>query len=676
MTKLTNATCPLTDITNLTLNCHIELWYRTGVSTGTHTIVANLASGTSYMEAGSISFFNVDQTTPLGTANTNTGATSGVQATSVNITTTNTNQVVLDILGADNPATVGTGETQQWNDRQIAVNAGSTETATGGTMTMSWNVNSGDWAEIGVPINPNPNTSPDILTDRFHITSSGSVGIGTATPLSQSGLDIESNSLGNAALVIDNIGKGDLFTASASGNPLFKVDNSGNMRVGGSLCVKATLSTACAGTTAGTLYASNTTVQSADVAENYVSSQTLEPGDVIMPAGDGDNQAVIKTTNAYQSQAIGIVSTNPGVTLNSDATTDSTHPNKYPIALQGRVPVKVSSMNGTIHAGDLLTSSSMPGVAMKATHAGQIIGKALADYTDTNTMDTGSIMVFVNISWADPTMQVAITNAGDLSLNGQPVSTDTKTVAASTTIPTSAASTSGVSTDQFTQLQAQVSSISAQLGQLDDLSKQLADLQKQTTLLQTIQGIGTQSAVLGAATASGDTTVGGNLSVSGRTILADVGITGQITDGLLTINGMDTSTATNAATINTLSGPLKIQSMALNGVDFLNGKVTIDTNGNIVTTGDITANTIHADKYEATDTGDSPSVGEATIPAGQTSVEVQTSAVTGTSSIFTSPEEPLDFSIGITDQKEGVSFTAKIINPATHNIKFKWWIIN
>jgi hypothetical protein len=86
---------------------------------------------------------------------------------------------------------------------------------------------------------------------------------------------------------------------------------------GGSLCVKSTAS-ACAGNTAGTLYASNTTVQSADVAENYISSQQLESGDVVMPDKSSD-QAVIKTSEKNQSAVIGVVSSQPGVTLNSDA---------------------------------------------------------------------------------------------------------------------------------------------------------------------------------------------------------------------------------------------------------------------------------------------------------------------------------------------------------------------
>ena len=49
------------------------------------------------------------------------------------------------------------------------------------------------------------------------------------------------------------------------------------------------------------------------------------------------------------------------------------------MAAVGRVPVKVSLENGPIRVGDPLTSSSKPGVAMRATKAGKIVGYALED---------------------------------------------------------------------------------------------------------------------------------------------------------------------------------------------------------------------------------------------------------------------------------------------------------
>ena len=92
---------------------------------------------------------------------------------------------------------------------------------------------------------------------------------------------------------------------------------------------------------------------------------------------------------------MGIVSTNPGLIMGDD-----TQPEGKPIllALAGRVPVKVSSENGPIKAGDYLTTSSKPGVAMKATHAGQMIGKAMESYSNDDKTAIGRISTFVNLT--------------------------------------------------------------------------------------------------------------------------------------------------------------------------------------------------------------------------------------------------------------------------------------
>ena len=63
-----------------------------------------------------------------------------------------------------------------------------------------------------------------------------------------------------------------------------------------------------------------------------------------------------------------------------------------PVALAGRVPVKVSTENGPIKKGDALTSSSIPGVAMKTTKAGHILGVAMTEY---DGKSTGTVILFV-----------------------------------------------------------------------------------------------------------------------------------------------------------------------------------------------------------------------------------------------------------------------------------------
>ena len=103
------------------------------------------------------------------------------------------------------------------------------------------------------------------------------------------------------------------------------------------------------------------------------------------------------TTAPYDDTLLGVVTTAPGLRLGSDET--GANQGKQPIALAGRVPVKVSLENGTIKKGDYLTSSSKNGFAMKALDAGRVIGIALEDYTlqmDEENNHAGKVLVFVN----------------------------------------------------------------------------------------------------------------------------------------------------------------------------------------------------------------------------------------------------------------------------------------
>jgi hypothetical protein len=63
---------------------------------------------------------------------------------------------------------------------------------------------------------------------------------------------------------------------------------------------------------------------------------------------------------------------------------------RAPLALAGRVPVKVTDENGGIEPCDLLTLSSLPGRAMKFTGAGPTLGTALESWTS----GEGRILVF------------------------------------------------------------------------------------------------------------------------------------------------------------------------------------------------------------------------------------------------------------------------------------------
>ena len=144
----------------------------------------------------------------------------------------------------------------------------------------------------------------------------------------------------------------------------------------------------------------------ADLAELYnTADASIKPGDVVSldPATTG---GVKKSNQAYDKTILGVVSTNPGVLLGQKEIEDIS--SSRAVALSGRVPVKVSTENGPIAPGDLLTSSSTPGVAMKATRAGYVIGRALTPF---NAEGLGSVIAFVNTHYANPTQ---LDNYGNL----------------------------------------------------------------------------------------------------------------------------------------------------------------------------------------------------------------------------------------------------------------------
>jgi hypothetical protein len=124
-----------------------------------------------------------------------------------------------------------------------------------------------------------------------------------------------------------------------------------------------------------------------DLAENYLSDLDLAPGDVVCL--DRSRDRIVLSGSPNDALALGVVSTEPGVLLNStyDKQERKAGLLAYPVAICGRVPCKVTDENGPVERGDLLTTSSTPGHAMKATpvnvggveiyRPATIIGKAL-----------------------------------------------------------------------------------------------------------------------------------------------------------------------------------------------------------------------------------------------------------------------------------------------------------
>ncbi len=116
-----------------------------------------------------------------------------------------------------------------------------------------------------------------------------------------------------------------------------------------------------------------TKLSGADVAEIYYAQDgSIREGEIVSLTGDGVSQ-VTKSSIPYDSHAIGVISTKPGVVMGEADGAGK----PVIVGLAGRVPVKVSTKNGDIKPGDYITTSDIPGIGMKATDAGRVIGKAL-----------------------------------------------------------------------------------------------------------------------------------------------------------------------------------------------------------------------------------------------------------------------------------------------------------
>jgi hypothetical protein len=177
--------------------------------------------------------------------------------------------------------------------------------------------------------------------------------------------DVAANGPTAAAVHAFNDAGGDLFIGEASGSRVARIDGSGKGFFDG-------------GTQTG----------GADYAESMPADSVarLHPGDVLAIDPQHGNRVQLSSVPS-SPLVLGVYSTRPSVLAVGKHRLGDSLAGEVPVALLGVVPTRVTVQNGPIRAGDLLTTSSRPGYAMRAPHVavngitiystGTILGKAL-----------------------------------------------------------------------------------------------------------------------------------------------------------------------------------------------------------------------------------------------------------------------------------------------------------
>lgn len=561
------------------------------------------------------------------------------------------------------------------------------------------------------------------------------VGVGTNSPITK--FNVVGKALNTPLVVFDNEGDGDILGAQSKGVTKFRVASTGSvfLRLDGAPSTSSLCHRGAAGEEEIVDCIPN---GAADYMEmypttNYDNNIYPEKGDIVTTSElytttrNGESiSKLVKSNKSYQDNVIGIISDIKSATdFNSVGYNINAEDHPMPVALVGRVQVRIDPNSPEINAGDFITTSEVPGRGMKATKAGYVVGKALDNWSPTSNKD--SVLVLVGNSYFTPELlrepqmsnQVSDTikditdNLGGSKLLSPVVEEDALTLKNQEGVKVVKIDTqdnskleSNLETKNIDELYADkiyttdivakngdkvvsYEDILKTLGQIEADQKELSD----KFLPSTIGSASSDKELeqLGLVSAN-------NIYVTERGTFQNISVVDSVAVGndFIINKILDELTGKTLTTINTIDTPLMVQSLALQPIEMMNKRFTIDTDGNVKLSGNlsvkgnidttslstkkviIASDTANSNQSPATSNTieNNATAGHSTLPANTPNITIKNDKVNDNSLIYLSPSSPTDNNVLYVKEKGDGYFSVGFIDSIGKEVDFDWWVID
>jgi hypothetical protein len=237
-TSVTYNGVALTELTSQSsiIEAYGSVWYLANPPSGAHNVVVNFTGPASDNGVEAATFYNVDTTNPIGAFTTH-----AIYATTISTTLSGTNagegiyDAVMSRGDWGTTPTAGPGQTGLY----VAPykNVGSFRQGVADATTMSWTgTGNGPLNHVVMALNPEPNVTPDPLSQTLSITQSGTLGIDlNSTETAQAAISFGGSSAHTIAVNQNpGTGSGQNLTIQAGGGAV-GANNGGNLFLQGGL---------------------------------------------------------------------------------------------------------------------------------------------------------------------------------------------------------------------------------------------------------------------------------------------------------------------------------------------------------------------------------------------------------------------------------------------------------